>query len=81
LRNSRNSNTIWAERRTELVEVALSSLDSDAQILVWYWGGSSGDLLGTFSERSYWVIRGDDTAEEFVVRLQDSPANWSMEWP
>ena len=65
----------------DLADAALSTLDADARILVWYWNDAFNDLYRRLDEQAYWVFRGDDTAEEFVDRLQDSLANWSMEWP
>ena len=65
----------------DLADAALSTLDSDARTLVWYWNDAFDDLYRTLDEQGYWVFRGDDTAEEFMGRLQDSLANWSMEWP
>jgi ABC-type glycerol-3-phosphate transport system substrate-binding protein len=66
---------------SELADAALSAFDSDARNLVWYSSDPFFYLYRELDNYSYWVIRGDDTGEEFVSKLQDSLASWSMEWP
>ena len=65
----------------EIVDAVLATLDADARIMVWYWTDRFFELYQRLEEHAYWVVRGDDTAEEFMGRLEDSLASWSMEWP
>jgi multiple sugar transport system substrate-binding protein len=65
----------------EIVDAVLATLDADTRIMVWYWNDRFFELYERLEERAYWVVHGDDTAEEFMGRLQDSLASWSMEWP
>jgi ABC-type glycerol-3-phosphate transport system substrate-binding protein len=80
-RSAAGSDRVRQQIGPEIADAVLASLDTDARIMVWYWNDRFFELYQRLEERAYWVVHGDDTAEEFMDRLQDSLASWSMEWP
>jgi hypothetical protein len=80
-RSAAESDGTRQQMESEIVDATLSTLDADTRIMIWYWIDRFFELYQRLEERAYWVVHGDDTAEEFMGRLQDSLASWSMEWP
>ena len=80
-RSAARSDGVRQQIGPEIVDAVLATLDADARIMVWYWTDRFFELYQRLEEHAYWVVRGDDTAEEFMGRLEDSLASWSMEWP
>ncbi len=64
----------------ELVDAVRFTLDND-DLLLMFTGARSYEWYMRFTDQAYWVLIGDDTAEEMMTKLQDAREDWSFEEP
>jgi multiple sugar transport system substrate-binding protein len=62
----------------DLADAVLATLDN-GNLWLMFTGTRSYEWYRRFTGRAYWVVVGDDTAEEMMDKLQGELANWSFE--
>jgi hypothetical protein len=64
----------------DLADAALAAFDDDVRVMVWFSVDPFWGLYDRLIDLSYWVVTGEDTADEMMLRLQDSMAEWTVDW-
>jgi ABC-type glycerol-3-phosphate transport system substrate-binding protein len=76
-RSVAESETFRQRVGTELADAALYTLDND-DLLLLFTGLRSFGWYEHFTAQAYWVVIGDDTAEEMMTKLRGQCMTWSF---